>query len=211
MKHAGQVKDRDNLLNILFFLALLIFIVIAVFVDLYQENQFDRYVQEITHPLATPTLLPFWIRLTFFGSFEFLFPAYVIFIGICIWQRKVRFGLSVASLAIGGFLSVEVLKQIFQRHRPPTPLIPNVMDYSFPSGHSTSTFIFCAVLSYSLWHMPMSIYLRIAGITFLMILTCAIGLSRIVLTVHYPRVCRRIRNQYILACVRLEIFVVHEQ
>ena len=186
MKPAAQHKDRDRLLNVIFFLALLIFIVIAVYVNAYPENIFDSHVQQLTRPLASPALLPFWTRLTFFGSVEFLFPAYVIFIVISIWQQKVRFGLSLAGVAIGGFLSVELLKQIFKRHRPPTPLIPNVIDYSFPSGHSTSSFIFCAVLSYSLWHMPLSVSLRIAGMSLLILLVCSTGLSRIVLAVHYP-------------------------
>jgi len=173
-------------LNIIFFLALLIFIVIAVSVSVYPENSFDRFIRTQTHPLADQDRLPFWIRLTFFGSFEFLFPAYVIFILIVIWQRKVRFGLSIAGVAIGGFLSVQLLKQLFQRHRPPTPLIPNVIDYSFPSGHSTSSLIFCAVLSYTLWHSNVPRPLRIAGMGLLILLTVSIGLSRIVLALHYP-------------------------
>ena len=186
MKPAAQVKDRDRLLNILFFLALLIFALIAIFVKIYPDNFFDRFIQKQVRPWATPALLNFWIRISFFGSFEFLFPAWVIFIGISIWRRKVRFGLSIAGVAIGGFLSVEVLKQIFQRHRPLVPLIPNVTDYSFPSGHSTSSFIFCAVLSYSIWHMPATRSLRFAGITLMIILAFSIGLSRIVLNVHNP-------------------------
>jgi undecaprenyl-diphosphatase len=186
MKLADQFTDRNRLLNILFFLALLILLVIAVCIHIFPENRFDRYVQEKTHHLGSTPLLPFWINLTFLGSFEFLFPAWVIFIGISIWQRKIRFGLSVAGVAIGGFLSMELLKQIFQRHRPPTPLIPNIANYSFPSGHSTSSFIFCAVLTWSLWHSTVPRSVRIAGISFLMILAFFIGLSRIVLTVHYP-------------------------
>ena len=186
MKPAAQHPDRDRLLNALFFLALLIFILIAVFVHLYPENQFDRDIQEQMRPLAVPALLPFWIYLTFFGSFAFLFPAWLIFIVISIWQRKIRFGLCVAGVAMGGFLLTELLKQIFQRHRPSTPLIPNIANYSFPSGHSVSSFIFCAVLMWSLWYSKVPRSLRIAGITFLMILAFSIGLSRIVLEVHYP-------------------------
>jgi membrane-associated phospholipid phosphatase len=186
MKPAAQRKDRDHFLNALFFLALLIFIVIAVFVLVYPENGLDSYIQEQVSPLAQPPLFDFWIRISFFGSFEFLFPAYLVFIILNVWQRKVRFGLSVAAVAIGGFLSVQVLKLIFQRHRPPTPLIPNFTNYSFPSGHSTSTFIFCAVLIYSLWHIRVPRSLRISGISLLILLTCSVGLSRIVLVVHYP-------------------------
>jgi membrane-associated phospholipid phosphatase len=186
MKPAAQSKDRDRLLNVLFFLILLIFIVIALFVLIYPENGLDSYIQEQVSPLAQSALLNFWIRISFFGSFEFLFPAYLIFILFNVWQHKARFGLSVAAVAIGGFLSVQVLKLIFQRHRPPTPLIPNFTNYSFPSGHSTSTFIFCAVLAYFLWHSMVPRSLRIAGIILLILLTCSVGLSRIVLAVHYP-------------------------
>ena len=162
------------------------FFVIAAFVKIYPENVFDHYIQDRVKPWATPALLNFWIRISFFGSFEFLFPAWIIFVGIIIWRRKIRFGLTVAGVAIGGFLSVEVLKQIFQRHRPLIPLIPNFTDYSFPSGHSTSSFIFCAILSYSIWHMPVRRSLRFAGIILMILLAFLVGLSRVVLNVHNP-------------------------
>jgi undecaprenyl-diphosphatase len=186
MKPAAQPTVRVRLLNIIFFLTLFIFIVIAVSVSVYPENSFDNYVRLQMRSLAAAGLVSFWIRLTFFGSFEFLFPAYVILILIIVLQRKVRFGLSIASLAIGGFLSVQLLKQIFQRHRPPIPLMPNVIDYSFPSGHSTSSLIFCAVLSYLLWYSSVPRSLRMAGMILLILLTGSIGLSRIVLSLHYP-------------------------
>ena len=186
MEPAAQRTDRDRILNILFFLTLLIFIVIAVFVHLYPENVLDAYIQEQVSPLAQPPLLDFWIRISFFGSFEFLFPAYLIFIILNVWQRRARFGLSVAAVATGGFLSVQILKQVFQRHRPPTPLIPNFTDYSFPSGHSTSSLIFCAVLTWSLWHHSVPRSLRISGMILLIILAFSVGMSRIILRVHYP-------------------------
>jgi undecaprenyl-diphosphatase len=186
MNPVARQINRQRISNTLFFLALLMFVVIAVFVHAYPVNMVDGYIQKFVHPLATRGLLPFWMRITFFGSFEFLFPAWVIFILISIWQRKVRFGLSVAGLAIGGFLSVQILKMLFQRQRPPIPLIPNVVDYSFPSGHSASSLIFCAVMAYCLWHSRFSRSLRITGMSLLFGLACFIGLSRIVLAVHYP-------------------------
>lgn len=186
MNPAIQPKDRNRLLNVLFFGALLTFMVIAVLVHLYLENQFDSHIQELLRPLATPALLNFWIRVSFFGSFEFLFSAYLIFILFNVWKRKARFGLSVAGVAIGGFLSVQLVKMVVQRHRPPAPLVPNFTDYSFPSGHTASSFIFCAVLTYFLWHSNIPRSLKNAGIILLILLTCFTGLSRIVLAVHYP-------------------------
>jgi undecaprenyl-diphosphatase len=186
MNMADRQINRERILNRLFLLALLMFVAIAVFVHIYPVNLVDGNIQHLAHPLATPDLLPFWIRITFFGSFEFLFPAWVIFILICIWQRKARFGLSAALLATGGFLSVQILKILFQRQRPSTPLIPNVIDYSFPSGHSASSLIFCAALAYYLWYSRFPRSMRIIGISLLFGLTSLVGLSRIVLTVHYP-------------------------
>jgi membrane-associated phospholipid phosphatase len=185
MKPVVQSTMHDRLLKLVFFGTLMVFILIVVLVRLYPENQFDRYVQELVHPLATAALLSFWTRITFFGSFEFLFPAYVIFIILNVWQRRRRFGIPVAGLAISGFLSLQILKAVVQRQRPPMALIPDVTDYSFPSGHSASSLIFCAVLSYSLWHSTTSRSLRIAGICLLSVLALLIGLSRIVLNVHY--------------------------
>ena len=46
MKPATQRTDRDRLLSVLFFLALLILLVIAVCIHIFPENRFDRYVQE---------------------------------------------------------------------------------------------------------------------------------------------------------------------
>jgi membrane-associated phospholipid phosphatase len=186
MKTVVQRTMHDRLLKLVFFGTLMVFILIAVLVHLYPENQFDRYIQELVHPLATPAWLSFWIRMTFFGSFEFLFPAYIIFILYCVWKHSSRFGLHVAGLAIGGFLSLQILKEVVQRQRPPMALIPDVTDYSFPSGHSASSLIFCALLSYSLWHSTTSRSVRIAGICLLSVLALLIGLSRIVLNVHYP-------------------------
>ena len=186
MKRVANGLWIGRWLSALFWLAALLFVLIAAYVHAHPQNEFDRAVQAWFHPLATGTGVEVFLRITFFGSFEFLFPAYLVFIIICVWQKKARYGLSVAGVSLGGFLSVQLLKQFFQRHRPPTPLIPNVVDYSFPSGHSTSSFIFCAVLTYSLWHRSASRPARIAGMGVFGLLTLSIGLSRIVLTVHYP-------------------------
>ena len=186
MTKGKKTPNGGQWLTALFFIAGLLFILIAVYVRVDPQNAFDRSVQGWFHPLATKEGLQLFIRITFFGSFEFLFPAYMVFILICIWQKKARYGLSVAGVALGGFLSEQLLKQVFQRHRPLMPLIPNVVDYSFPSGHTASSFIFCAVLTYSFWQASVSRPLRIAGLLFFGMLTLSIGLSRIILTAHYP-------------------------
>jgi undecaprenyl-diphosphatase len=186
MKLLNQRSDQPRSLHIIFLTALLLFILISVYIVAYPENGFDHRVQRYLHPLAAQANLPVWTYITFFGSFEFLFPAYLILIVVLVWKKKPRYGLSVAGLALGGFLSVQLIKSVIQRHRPPDPLIPNVTDYSFPSGHSTSSLIFCAVLAYSLWHSSVSRSLRVYGVVLFFVLSLTVGLSRIVLMVHYP-------------------------
>lgn len=186
MKSVIQRTDRGRLLNSLFFTILLLFILLAGFVHISPDNAFDSYIQAALHPLSNRVGLLFLTRLTFFGSFPFLFPAYLIFIVMNVWNGRIRYGLSVAGVATGGFLSVQLLKLIVQRYRPLVPLIPNVNDYSFPSGHSTSSLIFSAVLSYSLWHSGLPRAARMSGVVFLGVWAFFIGMSRILLNVHYP-------------------------
>ncbi len=186
MKPVVPRTVSGRLLNILFFAILLLFILLAGLVHFCPNNAPDSHMQAALRPLSGRAGLPFLIRLTFFGSFEFLFPAYLIFIVLNVWQRRTRYGLSVAVVALGGFLSVQVLKLVFQRHRPLTALIPNINDYSFPSGHSTSSLIFSAVLGYSLWHSGWPRPARLAGVIFLGAWAFSIGMSRILLNVHYP-------------------------
>ena len=186
MKPVVQCTDPGRLTNVLFFTLLLLFILLAGFVHFSPDNAFDRYIQSALHPLFSRVSLLFLTRLTFFGSFPFLFPAYILFIMVNVWQRKIRYALSVVGVALGGFLSEQLLKLIFQRHRPLAALIPNVNDYSFPSGHSTSSLIFSAVLSYSLWHGGLPRPARKAGVIFLGVWAFSIGMSRILLNVHFP-------------------------
>ena len=59
------------------------------------------------------------------------------------------------------------------------------MHYSFPSGHSFSSFVFCSIAAYLICNGTLS-YLWKSGITFLLLsFSLAIGLSRLVLNVHY--------------------------
>jgi len=77
------------------------------------------------------------------------------------------------------------LKQFFHRHRPQLPIIKGISGYSFPSGHSLSSFVFCAILIYLLWKGAMHISTKIALTILLVLCPLLIGLSRIILNVHF--------------------------
>ncbi|MDB6092714.1 MAG: phosphoesterase [Verrucomicrobia bacterium] len=95
-------------------------------------------------------------------------------------------GFLLATMAGGTAISV-ALKQFFSRPRPTiVPLLDRVSDLSFPSGHSFNSAVVYLTLGIVLAHaVPRKrakVYCIMAGF-FLMAL---IGLSRVMLGVHYP-------------------------
>jgi undecaprenyl-diphosphatase len=78
------------------------------------------------------------------------------------------------------------LKEYFHRKRPDLPVIRSLHNYSFPSGHALSSFIFCSVLIYLIWKGGMrNVWKWILSVLLILFSIC-IGISRIVLRYHYP-------------------------
>jgi undecaprenyl-diphosphatase len=77
------------------------------------------------------------------------------------------------------------MKLSFRRVRPPNPLIDPLHNFSFPSGHATSGFIFYGLLVYLIWktNLPKPVK-YLAGIL-LIGFALLIGFSRVYLRVHY--------------------------
>jgi len=83
-------------------------------------------------------------------------------------------------------LLVVVLKDLFQRHRPLTALIPEV-GKSFPSGHATISPVLYGLLGYIVWrYLVKSAWSRLLVVSFTVCLVLGTGLARIYLNVHYP-------------------------
>ncbi len=89
--------------------------------------------------------------------------------------------LMLVTLALGSLLGTHLLKNIFKRQRPfiqlnLQPFITTPTSFSFPSGHSLSSFIGATCIFYAN---------KKCGI-FAYILATLIALSRVILIVHYP-------------------------
>jgi undecaprenyl-diphosphatase len=91
-------------------------------------------------------------------------------------------------IATGGAAALETLiKLVVGRPRP--HLFPHVVaadGSSFPSGHATNAFAFALVTVYLLWHVFHHRGLTAIGALLLIAFVLLVGLSRIVLGVHYP-------------------------
>lgn len=170
----------------LFLLFMLLFGFIADEMVLENENNLDlvafRHLAAITTPATTHIMLV----ITFFGSAYFLFPAYCLIIIYFLFFRKdARLSLNIAAIGITSTIILFSLKYIFHRHRPLDPLVRNVNGFSFPSGHSFSSFTFFGLLIYVLWHHNLRPGLRWTLSIIFFLFACAIAVSRVYLHVHY--------------------------
>jgi undecaprenyl-diphosphatase len=79
-----------------------------------------------------------------------------------------------------------LLKEIFKRHRPTDPLMAHVTGFSFPSGHSFSSFTFYALIIYLFWQLKISPLAKGIIAFFFFLFALLISYSRVYLRVHYP-------------------------
>lgn len=88
-------------------------------------------------------------------------------------------------LSGAGLLSV-ILKNLFQRVRPDSFFLVQETSFSFPSGHALATMCFYGLLAFLLMRNMTSWSARLLVATLTIVLSLAIGISRIYLGVHYP-------------------------
>lgn len=162
------------------------FVYIADEIVLEKQTVFDQTIYTAISPLHTALSTRVMTGFTFFGSHLFLFPAYIILIAVLWLKSKKRLALMVISVGLTSTAVLFSLKALFQRARPLDPLIQNVAGFSFPSGHSFSSFTFYGILAFLLWKTHLSRGWKITGAVLLFLFAFIIAFSRIYLRVHYP-------------------------
>jgi membrane-associated phospholipid phosphatase len=170
----------------LFIASVFIFAFIADEAVLQNEKVFDDAVFDYFSSFSAPGFIDVMKFLTFFGSPGFLVPAYLILIGHFFIERKFRYGLDIAIIGLTSFALMTVLKYIFHRQRPSLPVINGLATYSFPSGHTLSSFIFCSILVFIIAHGKWKQLYKWIVSVLLFLFAIFIGISRIVLRAHYP-------------------------
>ncbi|MDQ6762045.1 MAG: phosphatase PAP2 family protein [Bacteroidota bacterium] len=171
---------------VLFLLTLFVFVTITDEIVLEHENGFDSSIANAILSFESPLATKIFETITFFGSSSFLFPAYSILIVYYLFKRNWKLALDVAAIGITSTALLYLLKNIFQRHRPLDPLIRNVTGFSFPSGHSFSSFTFFGMIAYLIWQTQIKSGWKIFATVILFSLATAIAFSRVYLRVHYP-------------------------
>lgn len=94
-----------------------------------------------------------------------------------------------AALAIclaGGAVLSYLLKILFHRARPELFRVVQETGFSFPSGHALATMCFYGMVAFLIMRSINSWRGRLTVITLALIMSVAVGISRIYLGVHYP-------------------------
>lgn len=182
---AKGISLRFLLVAGIFLLALFVFIFIADEMVLENENNLDKIVFQHLATITNAATTRWMIFITFFGSSYFLIPAYLSIIVYALLKKNRSLSLNVSAIGITSGIILFSLKAIFHRHRPLDPLIQNVNGFSFPSGHSFSSFTFFGLLIYIMWKQKMNETLRWLLTVLFFLFACAIAFSRVYLHVHY--------------------------
>ncbi|MEP6617652.1 MAG: phosphatase PAP2 family protein, partial [Ginsengibacter sp.] len=89
---------------------------------------------------------------SFLGTHLFLIPANLLLITYFLLIKKHKwYSIKIPVIAVSSLLLMFILKYIFHRDRPMTPLLSEAKGFSFPSGHALMSFTFYGLLIMIAW------------------------------------------------------------
>jgi len=170
------------------------FIKIADEVSENETQTFDRWAITAFRNPDNPSdpIGPVWVEemardLSALGGFAWITLA-TLAIGIyLLLDGKSHMALFLIGATAGGGLVSLLLKHLFARPRPDVvPHLSKVFTSSFPSGHSMLAAVIYLTLGSLLASVISKLSLKIYVLVVAVLLTVAVGLSRVYLGVHYP-------------------------
>jgi undecaprenyl-diphosphatase len=181
----GEITLGVLLVSFLFIVAFVFFGYAAHEAIGENDNAFDEKVFSFFKGHSTAALISLMHVLTFFGNQYFIFPAYVLLITFLFIKGRRTDAINIIIVAVTSTALMFGLKEFYHRHRPDMPLFKAATNYSFPSGHALSSFIFCSVIIYLVWGTGLLKKWKWILSVLLMLFAISIGISRIVLRYHY--------------------------
>lgn len=146
-----------------------------------------RNPDDLSRPIGPEMLAEIARDVTALGGIGPLAFFSIVAAGYLFFDRKLRMALFLAAATGGSVVASLILKNLFDRPRPSVvPHLTEVYTSSFPSGHSMlSAAIYLTLGSLLAASIP-RITLKIYVLAVAMILSLAVGISRVYLGVHYP-------------------------
>ena len=185
-KLLGLISLELTVVACLFIGALFLFALIAHEAVYENEDVFDKKIFTFLASYANEGFLEVMKFFTFFGSIQFLLPAYILLVLYFFIKKKYRYCIDISIISITSTGLMFGLKELFHRQRPDLPLIKSIAStYSFPSGHALSSFIFCSIVIDLIWESASGRVWKWLFSILLLLFSFTIGISRIVLKMHY--------------------------
>jgi undecaprenyl-diphosphatase len=165
--------------------------------DAVFENEtqgFDRWMLSALRDTTNPAdpIGPLWVEetardITALGGFTWITFA-TIAVAIYLWiDAKAHMAFLLITATASGALVSTLLKSLYDRPRPDlVPHLSHVHLSSFPSGHSMLAAVVYLTMGSLLASVILKRTLKIYVLAVAVMLTTAVGLSRIYLGVHYP-------------------------
>jgi undecaprenyl-diphosphatase len=185
-KIVKEISLRLIIELLLFLASLFVFVVITDEIVIEKEGAIDDFVFKKLASTTSAPLTQLMQIITFFGSWYFLLPAYLLLIGwLFASKRKTALWLDITAIGITSTIVLFSIKAIFQRQRPLGPILKQVPGFSFPSGHSFSSFVFIGLLTYIISESAISRRLKWVYGILLFLFAWLIAISRVYLRVHF--------------------------
>jgi len=146
----------------------------------------DMAIFDKIKPSVNPDRNVVMLFFTFLGKHQFLIPANLILIFYFLFvARQTWFSIRILTISLSSLLLMLLLKRLFQRKRPLSPLLKAARGLSFPSGHAIMSVTFYGLLAYMLQLSINDDFIKYLVTLLIIILIGVIGYSRIYLRVHY--------------------------
>ena len=176
----------EVLITLAAFSAIIALIVFSIRKPIRKHKPIDMLIFDKIKPGVNAINNKIMLFITFLGKHQFLIPANLFLISYFLLVKKQNwFSIRVITIAISSLVLMLLLKQLFQRKRPLSPLLKAAKGLSFPSGHAIMAVTFYGLLIYILQHSITIDWLKWFVTILITALIVLIGFSRIYLRVHY--------------------------
>jgi len=176
----------EVLLTLATFSAIIALIVFSIRKPIRRHKSLDMLIFDKIKPVVSEVNNKIMLFITFLGKHQFLIPAnLVLILYFLLVKKQTWFSIRVITIAISSLVLMLLLKQLFQRKRPLSPLLKAAKGLSFPSGHAIMAVTFYGLLIYILQHSISMDWLRLLLTILVIALIILVGFSRVYLRVHY--------------------------
>ena len=142
---------------------------------------------DTANPIGPPWLEEFGRDVTALGSYAFLGFLFLATVFYLLLVRKRHLAMLMSAAVLGGEILSNVLKIGFGRPRPELAVhAVRVFSASFPSGHAMLSAVAFLTIGALLTRVHADRRVKVYFMTLAVLLTVAVGLSRVYLGVHYP-------------------------